>query len=43
MNALAIGGSIIFLVSEDSYAALNPEIKKYKKKGYRVITSSLIL
>ena len=43
MNALANGGSIIFLVSEDSYAALNPEIKKYKKKGYRVITSSLIL
>jgi len=43
MNALVNGGSIIFLVSEDSYMALNPEIKKYKKKGYRVIASSLIL
>jgi Tfp pilus assembly protein PilO len=43
VEALVSGGSIIFLVSEDSYAALNPEIKKYKKKGYRVITSSLIL
>jgi hypothetical protein len=42
MNSLAIGGSIIFLVSEDAYVSLNPEIKKYKKKGYRVITSSLI-
>jgi hypothetical protein len=43
MNSLASGGSIIFLVSEDAYVSLNPEIKKYKKKGYRVITSSLIL
>jgi len=43
MKALVSGGSIIFLVSEDSYMALNPEIKKYKKKGYRVIASSLIL
>ncbi|MDZ7624939.1 MAG: hypothetical protein U5J96_10945 [Ignavibacteriaceae bacterium] len=43
MNSLANGGSIIFLVSEDSYMNLSSEIKKYKKKGYRVITSSLIL
>ena len=43
MNSLASGGSIIFLVSEDSFTALNPEIKKYKKRGYRVINSSLIL
>lgn len=43
MNSLASGGSIIFLVSEDSYETLSSEIKKYKKKGYRVITSSLIL
>ena len=43
MNSLASGGSIIFLVSEDSYMTLSSEIKKYKKKGYRVITSSLIL
>lgn len=43
MNSLANGGSIIFLVSEESYMTLSSEIKKYKKKGYRVITSSLIL
>jgi hypothetical protein len=43
MNALASGGSIIFLVSEDAFVSLNSEINKYKKKGYRVITSSLIL
>lgn len=43
INSLASGGSIIFLVSEDSYETLSSEIKKYKKKGYRVITSSLIL
>jgi len=43
MNSLASGGSIIFLVSEDYYMTLSSEIKKYKKKGYRVITSSLIL
>ena len=43
MRSLNRGGSIVFLVSEESYVALNDEIKKYKKKGYRVITSSLIL
>ena len=43
MKSLNRGGSIVFLVSEESYVALNDEIKKYKKKGYRVITSSLIL
>jgi len=43
MNSLANGGSIIFLVSEDSYMTLSSEIKKYKKRGFRVITSSLIL
>jgi hypothetical protein len=43
MKALASGGSIIFLVSEDAFVSLNSEINKYKKKGYRVITSSLIL
>jgi len=42
MESLVNGGSIIFLLREDSYSALNPEIKKYKKKGYRVITSGLI-
>jgi hypothetical protein len=43
LEALVSGGSIIFLVSEEAYKSLNSEIKKYKKKGYRVITSSLIL
>lgn len=43
MRSLNRGGSIVFLVNEESYVALNDEIKKYKKKGYRVITSSLIL
>ncbi|HSW53743.1 MAG TPA: hypothetical protein VLH59_01520 [Ignavibacteriaceae bacterium] len=43
LNSLANGGSIIFLVSEDAYMTLSSEIKKYKKKGYRVITTSLIL
>ena len=43
LEALVSGGSIIFLVSEEAYKSLNSEIKKYTKKGYRVITSSLIL
>ncbi|MBE0570707.1 MAG: hypothetical protein IH618_04110 [Ignavibacteriaceae bacterium] len=43
MNSLASSGSIIFLVSEDAYMTLSSEIIKYKKRGYRVITSSLIL
>jgi len=41
MESLVSGGSIIFLVSEDAYMALNTEINKYKKKGYRIIGSSL--
>ena len=43
IESLETGGSIIYLLSEESYLALNPEINRYKKKGYRVITSSLIL
>lgn len=43
IDSLQVGKSIIFLVSEESYLALNPEIKKYKKKGYRVTASSLLL
>jgi hypothetical protein len=43
IESLETGESIIFLLSEESYLALNPEINRYKKKGYRVITSSLIL
>ena len=43
IESLETGESIIFLLSEESYLALNPEINRYKKKGYRIITSSLIL
>jgi hypothetical protein len=43
IKAMGSGESIVFLLSEESYISLNPEIKKYKKKGYKVITSSLIL
>jgi hypothetical protein len=43
IESLETGESIIFLLNEESYLALNPEINRYKKKGYRVITSSLIL
>lgn len=42
-ESLTSSGSIIFLVSEDSYVSLSPEIKKYEKKGCRIIFSSLIL
>ena len=43
MESLTSGGSIKFLLSEDSYLSLSPEIKKYEKKGCRIISSSLIL
>lgn len=43
LDSLQMGKSIIFLVSEESYLALNSEIKKYIKKGYRISTSSLLL
>ena len=43
IEAMGNGESIVFLLSEESYVSLNPEITKYKKKGYRVITSGLIL
>lgn len=43
IESLSIGESIIILLNEESYLALNPEVKKFKKKGYRVVTSSLIL
>jgi len=32
----------IFLVTEEAYLALNPEILKFEKKGYRIIPSSVI-
>ncbi len=42
MESLTSGGSIIFLVSEDAYVSLSPEIKKYEQKGCRIIFSSLV-
>lgn len=43
LNTLGSGESIIFLLSQDTYLGLDSVIKKYKKKGYRVVTSSLLL
>ena len=43
LDLLQLGESIIFLVDEENYLVLIPEIKIYQKKGYRVITSSLLL
>lgn len=43
LDALESGGSIIFLLSQDAYLTLDSAIKKYKKKGFRVVTSSLLL
>ncbi|MBK9097761.1 MAG: hypothetical protein IPM14_06445 [bacterium] len=37
------GASVIFLMNEDSYFSIVPDIKKFKKQGYRFIASSLIL
>ena len=37
------GGSIISLMNEEAYFSVLPEIKKFKKQGYRFIASSLIL
>jgi hypothetical protein len=34
---------IVILLNETSYRTLIPEIKKYKKKGYKVLNSSLLL
>jgi len=43
LNSLEKGESIIFLLNEQSYLALMTDIMKFQMKGYRVITSSLIL
>lgn len=43
IETLNSGGSIIFLMNEDAYLSVVPDIKKFKKKGYRFIASSLIL
>jgi hypothetical protein len=39
-----LGGNkeIIFLLTKETYLAINPEIKKYKKRGYRIVNSSLM-
>ena len=34
---------VIFLLNEDTYLSIYPEIKKSQKKGYNVINSSLLL
>jgi hypothetical protein len=34
---------IIFLLGDDTYQVINNEIKKYKKRGYRIINSSILL
>lgn len=43
LDTLESGGSIIFLLSQDTYLSLDSVIKKYNKKGYRVVSSSLLL
>jgi hypothetical protein len=43
LNSLRKGESMIFLLNEQSYLALMSEIAKFQMKGYKVITSSLIL
>jgi hypothetical protein len=43
INSLEKGESIIFFLNEQSYLALRIDIMKFQMKGYRVITSSLIL
>lgn len=43
LESLAKGGSVIFLASEKVYLDLSRELEIYKKQGYRVIFSSLIL
>ena len=43
LNGLSKGGTKIFLLSEESYSALKSEITKYEMKGFKVITSSLVL
>jgi hypothetical protein len=43
IEAINPGGSKIFLMNEESYLSVIPEVKKLKKQGYRFIASSLIL
>jgi hypothetical protein len=43
METLGNGESIVFLLDEESFITIKPDLIKYKKKGYRIISSSLIL
>jgi hypothetical protein len=43
LNSLKQGESIVFLLNEKVYLVLITEIIKLEKKGYKVITSSLVL
>lgn len=42
LNSLQEASSKIFLVDEDSYLALRPEIVKFKMKGFKVNAASLL-
>jgi hypothetical protein len=43
INELNDGGSIVFIMNQESLKALNEEILKFKRKGFRDVASSLIL
>jgi len=42
INSLKEASSMIFLVDEDSFLALRPEIVKFKMKGFKVSAASLL-
>lgn len=43
LNKFSKGGTMIFLLNEETYSALRTEITKYEMKGFKIITSSLVL
>jgi len=43
LNSLGKGETVIFLLSEEAYMALIDEVTKFEIKGFKVITSSLVL
>ena len=43
LSELSKGGTKIFLLNEETYSALKTEITKYEMKGFKVVTSSLVL
>lgn len=43
IKSIEPGASKIFLLNEDAFISVFPDIKKFKKQGYRFIASSLIL